>query len=382
MAKYTTEQIINQFKSKHGDLFDYSLVCYVNGAQKVSIICKEHGVFEQSPAAHKRGQGCAKCMYDSKRGSLDEALQRFKDTHGSRYDYSLVNYRNVDSKVKIICAEHGVFLQTPYSHAIGNGCPKCIGRHKTQDEVIELFRLAHGDRYDYSQVVFARMNNKINIICREHGIFSQSATNHAAGQGCVRCAGNYQYSTQEIVDKFKGVHGATYDYSLTEYIGNDEKVSIVCRIHGQFNQVVYSHLSGSGCPDCYAPIGHSKNSYVEYCNQYEGNACLYLIHCYSGDELFFKIGISRLGAKSRFPSYGKMPYDYELIREICGSADSMWDLEKELHDLLCQHKHKPLKDFSGKTECFTKITKEAIDLIDSYNTVRYIDEKQTEEAGL
>lgn len=447
MAKYTTKQIIRQFKDRHGDLFDYSLVDYVGTSIKVTIICRKHGAFDQLAGAHKRGQGCAKCMYDGKRKSADEAISDFQDKHGDRYDYSLVKYKNVDTKVKIVCAEHGVFLQTPYLHAIGNGCPKCIGRYKTQDEVIELFKLAHGDRYDYSQVVFTRINDKVDIICREHGVFSQSATNHIAGKGCSKCAGIYRYSTSEAVIKFKAIHGDIYNYDLVDYVNTDTKVKIACCKHGVFEQAPYSHLSGAGCPacassyqpttdevieqfrvihfdkydysrvsyqgafvnveivceihgsfwqtpkthkkgcgcpDCAITIGHTKNSYLDYCNQFDGNARLYVIRCECDEstEVFYKVGIARRGADNRFDSRSKLPYSYDILKEVGGDASSIWDLEDEIHRILQPCKHKPLKDFHGKTECFTKITKEAMDLIDSYDTVSYSDEKQIEEAKL
>lgn len=447
MAKYTTKQIIKQFKDRHGDTFDYSLVDYQGTAIKVTIICRKHGAFDQLAGAHKRGQGCAKCMYDGKRKSADEAISSFKDKHGDRYDYSLVKYKNVDEKVKIICAEHGVFLQTPYLHTNGSGCPKCIGRHKTQDEVIELFKLAHGDRYDYSQVIFDKVGGKVDIICHEHGVFSQTVTNHVAGQGCIKCAGIYQYTTSEIIDKFKTIHGSTYDYSLVKYVNQRAKVKIICKRHGIFEQLPYSHFGGCGCPDCgsnYQPttdevveqfnsihlgrydyskvdyvnadtvvdivcelhgvfkqtprhhkrgngcsdcavtIGHTKNSYLNYCSQFDSKTNLYLIRCYCDDtsESFYKVGIARQGADNRFDSRRKLPYSYEVLKEVNGDAGLMWDLEDAVHRLLQPYKHKPLKDFHGKTECFTHITKEAIDLIDNYRTVGYSDEKQTQEAVL
>ncbi len=447
MAKYTTKQIIKQFKDRHGDTFDYSLVDYQGTAIKVTIICRKHGAFDQLAGAHKRGQGCAKCMYDGKRKSADEAISSFKDKHGDRYDYSLVKYKNVDEKVKIICAEHGVFLQTPYLHANGSGCPKCIGRHKTQDEVIELFRLAHGDRYDYSQVIFDKVNDKVDIICHEHGVFSQTVTNHVAGQGCIKCSGTHHHTTDEVISRFVSIHGNLYDYSLVKYINQKTKVKIICKRHGVFEQLPYSHFSGCGCPDCgsnYQPttdevveqfksihldrydyskvnyqgafieveivcevhgsfwqtpkthkkgcgcpncavtIGHTKSSYLDYCSQFDSKTNLYLIRCHCDDtsEAFYKVGIARQGADNRFDSRRKLPYSYEVLREVNGDAGLIWDLEDAVHRLLQSYKHKPLKDFHGKTECFTHITKEAIDLIDSYRTVGYSDEKQTQEAVL
>lgn len=447
MAKYTTKQIIRQFKDKHGDLFDYSLVDYVGTSTKVTIICRKHGAFDQLAGAHKRGQGCAKCMYDGKRKSLDEALQKFRSVHGDRYDYSLVRYKNVDAKVRIVCAEHGTFLQSPYVHESGSGCPKCVGRHKTQNEVIDLFRLAHGDRYDYSKVDFTKVNDKVEIVCSEHGSFLQSPQNHASGNGCVKCAGIYQYSTSEIVSKFKSVHGDNYKYGLVDYVNTGTKVSIICFKHGVFEQAPHSHLSGAGCPNCassYQPstceaieqfrvihldrydyskadykgafvnieivcgvhgsfmqtpkthkkgggcpdcavtIGYTKSSYLNYCSQFDNKTNLYLIRCYCDDtaEVFYKVGIARLGANNRFDSKSKLPYNYEVLKEVSGDAGLMWDLEDEVHRILQPYKHKPLKDFHGKTECFSLITDEATTLIDSYDTVRYSDAKQIEEVQL
>ena len=39
----------------------YTLVEYKSTHKKVKIICKEHGVFEQTPSAHKSGRGCYVC---------------------------------------------------------------------------------------------------------------------------------------------------------------------------------------------------------------------------------------------------------------------------------------------------------------------------------
>lgn len=430
MAKYTTEQIIKQFTDKHGDLFDYSLVEYVGTSTKVTVICRKHGVFDQLAGAHKRGQGCAKCMYDGKRKSLDEAIERFKEVHGSRYDYSLVRYKNVDAKVKIVCADHGVFLQTPYLHGVGSGCPKCIGRHKTQEEVVDLFISTHGYRYDYSQVVFNRINDKVDIICKEHGVFSQTASKHMSGQGCIKCAGIYQYTTDEAIRRFAEVHGTLYDYSLVDYINSDTKIKIVCRNHGVFEQLSYSHIfgsgcpscassyqpstsevieqfknihsdkydyskvdyqgafvdveiickthgsfmqvakthkKGSGCPDCAIAIGHTKSSYLEGCNSTGGNTHLYLIECTGNDETFYKVGIAKKGANSRFDSRRKLPYDFSIIKEIHGSAALIWDLEKSIHSIMRDFKYKPDIDFKGKTECFSKAPEQVIKLLKDFN---------------
>ncbi len=57
----TTEEFIQDAYCKHGDQYNYKLVEYIGNKSKVEIICPIHGVFEQSPNNHLRGQGCEKC---------------------------------------------------------------------------------------------------------------------------------------------------------------------------------------------------------------------------------------------------------------------------------------------------------------------------------
>lgn len=430
MVKYTTEQIIKQFLDRHGDLFDYSLVKYVGTSTKVTIICRIHGPFEQLAGAHKRGQGCAKCMYDRKRKLADEAIEQFQAVHGARYDYSLVKYKNVDAKVKIVCADHGVFLQTPYLHRAGSGCPKCVGKNKSQEEMIELFIKAHGSRYDYSRVEFSRANDKVEIVCSKHGSFYQIPINHAYGKGCIKCSGTYQYTTDEAIERFIEIHGSLYDYSFVDYINSDTKIKIGCRNHGIFEQMPHSHMAGTGCPSCassYQPttnevieqfksihfdrydyskvdyqgafvnveiickthgsfmqtakthkngsgcpncaitIGHTKDSYLEYCNESDGNTHLYIIECNGNNERFYKVGIAKKGANNRFNSKKKLPYNFSIIKEVYGSAYLIWDLEKSIHGIMSEFKYKPDIAFNGKTECFSKVPEQVIKLLNDFN---------------
>ena len=191
-VRLTTEEVIVQFRAMHGDKYDYSLVDYKNAHTKVKIICRvpKHGLFEQLPMSHKKGNNCPKCVGGVK-VSQEEIIKRFKKTHGNKYDYSLVKYVDSQTKVKIICKipGHGVFEQQPNNHVQGANCNKCVpqGIQKTQEETIRDFREIHGDRYDYSLVNYVKASIKVKIICREHGVFEQTPNKHKAGQGCYTC---------------------------------------------------------------------------------------------------------------------------------------------------------------------------------------------------
>jgi hypothetical protein len=58
-------------------------------------------------------------------------------------------------------------------------------------------------------------------------------------------------TAQDVINKFKSVHGSTYDYSLVDYQGDSKKVNIICRIHGIFEQQPGAHgRQKQGCPQC------------------------------------------------------------------------------------------------------------------------------------
>jgi hypothetical protein len=124
----TTEEFIKMAKSIHGDGYDYSLVEYKNNKTKVKIICHEHGIFEQKPIHHLRGHGCHEC--GDKRLTTKQFIEKAKSIHKDKYDYSLVEYKNNKTKVRIICPEHGAFEQRPNDHLRGRGCSKCGGRYE------------------------------------------------------------------------------------------------------------------------------------------------------------------------------------------------------------------------------------------------------------
>ena len=122
--KLTTDQFIEKSNKIHNYKYDYSLVNYIKNNIKVEIICPIHGVFKQLPYAHLRGQGCKKCAKNTKRTS-EEFIKLAIKKHGELYDYSFVNYINKKSLVKIKCEEHGIFEQRADLHLNGHGCKTC-----------------------------------------------------------------------------------------------------------------------------------------------------------------------------------------------------------------------------------------------------------------
>lgn len=189
-----TEEFIKKAKEKFGDKYDYSKTVYVNKRTKIIVICKKHGESLQYPLTHLRGFGCQKCATEFGRSNTEEFIKKAKEIHGDVYDYSKTVYEVSGKKVIIICKKHGEFLQGANSHLCGQGCPKCCNENKkgrnytTFEDFIERAKEIHGDVYDYSKVNYVNMITKISIICKIHGEFHQTPNAHTnGGQGCRKC---------------------------------------------------------------------------------------------------------------------------------------------------------------------------------------------------
>ena len=142
--KITFDEFVTRARKVHGDKYRYDESTFINMRTKMRIYCtekdengKEHGWFEQQPGEHIRGHGCKQCGCN--RASLKNQKQKYRtsittedfikraiEVHGNRYDYSKVDYKNIRTKVVIVCPIHGPFEQTPDAHLNGGyGCKQC-----------------------------------------------------------------------------------------------------------------------------------------------------------------------------------------------------------------------------------------------------------------
>ena len=125
----TKEKVIEDANIAHNFFYNYDLIEYSNAKKKIEIICPKHGKFWQTPDTHLRPSVCPKCKYE-KIGAFnaltnEEFIQRAKLKHGDKYDYSLVDYKNEDTDLIIICPTHGDFVQKGANHLKSRGCQKC-----------------------------------------------------------------------------------------------------------------------------------------------------------------------------------------------------------------------------------------------------------------
>ncbi len=141
--------------------------------------------------------------------SNNEFIAESKLIHGDKYGYAETEYINSYTKVRILCFQHGAFFQLPSNHLKGRGCSSCAklirgaSRRTSIEKFIERAQSKHANDYDYSHVFFKTLEDKILIICKLHGEFYQAASQHLQGVGCSACGRIKAAKTKTLtIDEF------------------------------------------------------------------------------------------------------------------------------------------------------------------------------------
>lgn len=316
--KLTLETFVEKAKNVHGNLYDYSNTIYKNSLTKIKLRCILHDKeFEMLPYNHLSGKGCVLCGYEKTRKINAKTKEQFiidsKKKYSDRYDYSLVEYKNAKTKVKIICSTHGVFEQTPDNHANGGsigGCKKC-----------------HYDKLAKSQL----------------------------------------HTTEQFIEKANKLHNFKYNYSKSIYKGDRIKLSIICPLHGEFLQTPGDHYRSQGCNICgnlktsvyqrQNPSGWSFKTWIKKASTSKNfdSFKVYIIRCWNENEEFYKIGRTYTTINFRFRYKTQLPYKYEILKEIVGDAKEIVNFELKLKKEHKTFKYTPKLKFDGMHECFYKI---------------------------
>lgn len=127
--KGTTGSFTSKAQKVHGNIYDYSRVMYDIAHHKVEILCSKHKSFYQTPTSHLSGNGCPECAIEKVRNkqisNTEKFVEKAKNIHRNKYNYSEVDYKKSNIKVKIICDCGEKFYQTPNNHLKGRGCTVC-----------------------------------------------------------------------------------------------------------------------------------------------------------------------------------------------------------------------------------------------------------------
>lgn len=305
-----TEYFLNQLKDLNINIFNKVNLSsnYINSKNHLVLYTK-YGLIKSTPTnLLNKDSICITSAINPTEYFINQA----KEVHGDKYDYSLVEYKNTKTKVKIICnkLDHGVFDQVPNSHLNNEcGCPKCAKEYNgycnvsNTKEFIEKANLKHGDRYSYENVVYVNSRTKVKINCSIHNVFYQTPNDHLDGCGCKKC---YKLLQKELLNNW--------------YYKNWE-------------------------------ISGSKSKHFD-------SFKLYIIKCWDDIETFYKIGKTFRTIKDRFINKKDMPYNYEVTFSQVGTAQYISKLETIFKKLNKEFKYLPSKKFGGKYECFSQIVLE------------------------
>lgn len=311
----TKEQIIDQIKEVHGDLYDLSRVDYKGMKKPIVIGCVKHGWKEMTPSnIIYNKSGCSDCGRErseaAKYRSFEDVLKQVTTIHNDKYSYSKIkNYTGIDVTYIIGCPIHGDFEQVFSNHIVGKGCDKCgristsTKRRLTQEEVVEKCIKSHGDTYDLSRIEYTTDREPIEIVCKKHGSFPALPINFMRGHGCSKCG--------------------------------DERVA--------------KHFREN-------PIGWGLRAWKESASKSKNfdSFKVYKVRCWNDEEEFYKIGRTFLTVRERLK--GNMNgYDFETIEVIEGTAEEIYELETQLKRKHKEYKYIPKINFGGRYECFSKI---------------------------
>ena len=186
-------------------------------------------------------------------------IKRANIKHNNKYEYRLIKEINIDLKSigTFICPTHGKFKQI-YKNHLYYGCSQCSGNITNTNENFKKDSIdIHGDEYDYSLINYRNNKTKVKIICSKHGIFEKTYQEHIRlKQGCPKCS--RVTDKESFIEKANIIHNNKYDYAKFTYISARNMATIICPIHGEFEQITYSHLNGTGCPKCKKSKGELK----------------------------------------------------------------------------------------------------------------------------
>lgn len=264
----TTEEMQKEIQQKFP--FIELLEEYKGANEKIALRCNNCGhkwkAVPRSVAASKHG--CPKC------GVQNARQQKAKELFISRLDsskYELIEYKDY-TDVTVKCKICGNIRHTSSANILKYGCKVCSSKEQGEkrrlsvQEFINKANTVHNNKYDYSKVVYSNSHTPVTIICPIHGEFQQSPTHHLSGEGCPKCV-KKEWNTEEFIKESQKAHGTKYNYTKVNYINFTTKVCIICPEHGEFWQLPYIHCKvGCGCPKCKQSHGERLISSILNCN--------------------------------------------------------------------------------------------------------------------
>lgn len=281
-------------------------------------------------------------------------IEKAKNIHGDKYDYSLVEYYNRYTPVRIFCYEHGIFEQKPTYHILRkSGCPKCYrdSQKYNEDHFLQLANEKFGNQFTYG--TYNGFQASFQVKCTKHDVtFETTPQYHLINKGgCPECFMQDRIKpSEQWISLFNETHNFKYDYSQAFYIRDGKKMTVICPDHGPFYPLPHNHILGHGCPECakfdYVG-GYCEDFFHKHPDKINELGTLYMLHIWDENESFYKVGITCRNIATRFKSV--LPYNYDVVHE---ESMTLYEAHLKEQELLSSLTHyTPNKNFPGWTEC-------------------------------
>ena len=356
MGKKLTLEIVKERLKDINPMVEIIDDVYVSANTKLKCRCLKDGHEWCSYWKHlNNGVGCPKCANNIKL-TLEQVKDNIRDIN-SNIKILSDEYASAHKKLKCICLLDGHEWEAEYSNLQqGNGCPKCAKRIKLDIDIVrerlksinENIIIKEDSRYETN-------TSRLNLECLIDGYnWVSDWASLQQGQGCPKCAGNIMLDIDTVKSRVRDM-GLSLRILSKEYRGAYAELSVACTICGNEYETCWSNLrKGRECFFCnggfYSRVRAERNR-----EEWERiNSKLYLIECFSEDELFYKIGITKKNIDDRF-SKGVMPYEYRVIEFYHGNLYDVVIKENKIRSDFARNitPYKPSINFIGYTECFS-----------------------------
>lgn len=302
----------------------------------------------------------------------EKVIENFKSIHGDLYDYSEFVFVNTKTKGLIKCNNCGGKKYSNYSKHYDRkqgGCNKCdparVSKARFQKKQSNaLKRLESSPNFettDYSQFIFKGTAGKCTFVCTKHDtLYQQTYSDHLyTGSSCPLCTKEKREATclQKVIDYCQPLYGDRFNYENTKCSEIDYNMWVDCKKHGMVEVSRHRHKKLGYCRLCSYETQtglYSKDTLTD--EKLSEPAKLYYITLQSGKRKFDKIGITQLTLEQRFQSFNMYRVTIKNVKEFILSE--CIDKEQEAMSVLEQnnllYKTHDLKAVGrgGWTECF------------------------------
>lgn len=171
----------------------------------------------------------------------EKFMEKAMDKFGYKFGYDLDGYKNLSSRIFVICSFHGSVQMTASSHLRSfTGCSKCsrnMAKYKkkttgmNKEEFVKKLKEIYGKIYKYNSVNYKDGASFVTIECRRHGNVRLGIKRLLAGRGCKKCNiskgelrllkwlidNKVKFNHQHIFSDCKNIKPLPFDFFLPDF---------------------------------------------------------------------------------------------------------------------------------------------------------------------